>query len=113
MPARRKSSSSGVLMCRKVALLDSPAANQSQSCEVIARDVQEESQRANTPPTREGSARASRAKMMEERRRELERSISQAQSKPRDRSMAKAKAAATQKKDGTTRSCQDAQEEAE
>jgi len=111
VPARRKSSSSGVLMCRKVTLLESSAANQSQSGEVDARDsrdvaVQEESQRANTPPTREGSARVSRAKMMEERRRELERSISKAQSKSRDRSAGKA--AEAQKKDGTSRSGQDA-----
>merc|ERR1719209_544184 len=39
VPARRKSSSSGVLMCRKVTLLESPAASQGQSCEVDARDA--------------------------------------------------------------------------
>ena len=101
LPSRRKSSSSGVLMCRKETLLESPVANQEPVDAGRWGDAsnQEEGQRLNTPPTREAGARASRAKVMEERRRELERSISQVQSN----SKVGGKAAETLKKDATSR----------
>ena len=102
VPARRKNSSSGVLMCRKATLLESPAVSGDAAIQ------EEEDQRVDMPPRRETSARAARAKVMEERRRELEQSISQAETKSRQRSADKA--AETQKKDATSGRGQDAAE---
>ena len=102
VPARRKNSSSGVLMCRKATLLESPAVSGD------AANQEEGGQSVDMPPRRETSARAARAKVMEERRRELEQCISQAETKSRQRSADKA--AETQKKDATSGRGQDAAE---
>ena len=81
MPARRKSSTSGVVDCRKMPLPE-PSLVPGEPCAVDTEElrddaVQEElllGQRNGTS-LRESGARASRAKAMDERRRELERNI--------------------------------------
>jgi hypothetical protein len=85
-------------MCRKATLLESQEVNQS--------SIDAEGQRADIPPTGEDRARAERAKVMEERRRELEQSISQAQIKSKQRSGDQA--AGKQKVDAKSRGGQDA-----
>ena len=89
VPARRKSSTSGVVDCRKMPLPEPPLVPGQPSAvdtEELRDDaVQEElllGQRKGTS-SRESGARASRAKAMDERRRELERNIS-SQAKPND-----------------------------
>jgi len=89
VPARRKRSSSGVLMCRKGTLRESPSTNLS-GVDGFQQGGQSVDTPPTRPPTRETSARAARAKVMEERRRELEQGISQAQTKSRQRSAGKA-----------------------
>ena len=89
VPARRKSSTSGVVDCRKMPLPE-PSLVPGQPCTVDTEElrddaVQEElllGQRKGTS-SRESGARASRAKAMDERRRELERNISDV-AKPND-----------------------------
>ena len=82
VPARRKSSTSGVVDCRKMPLPEPslvPGQPSAVDTEELRDDaVQEEpllGQRNGTS-SRESGARASRAKAMDERRRELERNIS-------------------------------------
>ena len=89
VPARRKSSTSGVVDCRKIPLPE-PSLVSGQPCTVDTEElrddaVQEElllGQRKGTS-SRESGARASRAKAMDERRRELELNILDA-AKPND-----------------------------
>merc|ERR1719402_2092210 len=75
-------------MCQKATLLESPAVTLSGVDARESRDtaIQE---RVDTPPIREASARAARAKVMEERRRELEQSISQAKTKSKPKAQNK------------------------
>ena len=96
-PARRKSSTSGALMCRKAIVLEPLEVNQS--------SIDAEGQRADMPPAGD-RARAERAKAMEERRRELEQSISLAETKSKQRSVDQA--AGKQKDDAKSRGGQDA-----
>ena len=78
VPARRKSSTSGVVDCRKMPLPEPslvPGQPSAVDTEELRGDAVQEELLLGTS-SRESGARASRAKAMDERRRELERNIS-------------------------------------